>query len=80
MGHDLDDEELKATRRLNRVAKDNIEDIEIEDIETIRSFLLKTESGIELRLVEKENYDKLVKRIKELEEENKELNSILGGQ
>ena len=38
-----------------------------EDIENVRSFLVKLEDGTELKLVEKENYDKLVKRIKELE-------------
>ena len=42
----------------------------IEDIENVRSFLFEFKDGTELRLVEKENYDKLVKRIKELEEEN----------
>ena len=43
------------------------------DLENVRSFLFKLKDGTELRLVEKENYDKLVKRIKELEEENKRL-------
>lgn len=42
-----------------------------KDIENVRSFLFKLEDETELKLVEKENYDKLVKRIKELEEENK---------
>ena len=45
----------------------------IEDIENVRSFLFEFKDGTELRLVEKENYDKLVKRIKELEEENSDL-------
>lgn len=40
----------------------------IEDIENVRSFLFKLKDGTELKLVEKENYDKLVERIKELEE------------
>ena len=40
----------------------------IEDIENVRSFLFKLKDGTELRLVEKENYDKLVEKIKELEE------------
>ena len=39
----------------------------IEDIENVRSFLFEFKDGTELRLVEKENYDKLVERIKELE-------------
>lgn len=39
----------------------------IEDIENVRSFLFKLKDGTELKLVEKENYDKLVERIKELE-------------
>ena len=42
----------------------------IEDIENIRSFLFELADGTKLKLVEKENYDKLVKRIKELEQEN----------
>ena len=37
------------------------------DLENVRSFLFKLKDGTELRLVEKDNYDKLVKRIKELE-------------
>ena len=40
----------------------------IEDIENVRIFLFEFKDGTELRLVEKENYDKLVERIKELEE------------
>lgn len=40
----------------------------IEDIENVRSFLFKLGDGTDLRLIEKENYDKLVERIKELEE------------
>lgn len=42
-----------------------------KDIENVRSFLFKLEDETELKLVEKENYDKLVKRIKELEETKK---------
>lgn len=42
----------------------------IEDIENVRSFLFKLKDGTELRLVEKRNYENLVKRIKELEEDN----------
>lgn len=56
-------QELKAINK-------KVEELRL-DIENIRSFLLKLESGRVLRLVEKENYDKLVKRIKELEEENR---------
>lgn len=41
----------------------------IEDIENVRNFLFKLKDGTELRLVEKRNYENLVKRIKELEEE-----------
>lgn len=37
------------------------------DLYDVRSFLFKLKDGTELRLVEKDNYDKLVKRIKELE-------------
>lgn len=39
----------------------------IEDIENVRSFLFELKDGTKLKLVEKENYDKLVKIIKELE-------------
>lgn len=42
----------------------------MSDIKNVRIFLFEFKDGTELRLVEKENYDKLVKRIKELEEEN----------
>lgn len=45
----------------------------IEDIENVRSFLFKLGDGTELRLVEKENYDKLVERIKKLELKQKEM-------
>ena len=45
----------------------------MSDIKNVRSFLFEFKDGTELRLVEKENYDKLVERIKELEEENKEI-------
>lgn len=38
------------------------------DIKNVRIFLFEFKDGTELRLVEKENYDKLVERIKELEE------------
>lgn len=48
----------------------------IEDIENVRSFLFKLKDGTELKLVEKENYDKLVERIKELEEENATLRRV----
>ena len=40
----------------------------IEDMKSVRSFLLKLSDGRTLRLVEKKNYDRLVERIKELEE------------
>lgn len=40
----------------------------MSDIKNVRSFLFEFKDGTELRLVEKENYDKLVERIKELEE------------
>ena len=88
---DLDDEELKATRKLNGVAKEsNIEEdinlIKLKEIserfsngtETIediinycRNYKIKFENGLKLRVVEKRYFDKLVERIKELEEENK---------
>mgnify|MGYP001625107498 CR=1 FL=1 len=55
---DLDDEELKATRKLNGVNK---------DIERVRTFYFELEDKTGLKLVEKENYDKLVAKIKELE-------------
>lgn len=45
----------------------------MSDIKNVRIFLFEFKDGTELRLVEKENYDKLVKRIKELEEENSDL-------
>ena len=50
----------------------------IEDIENVRSFLFKLKDGTELKLVEKENYDKLVERIKELEEDLYNANCIIG--
>ena len=43
----------------------------MSDIKNVRTFIFEFKDGTELRLVEKENYDKLVERIKELEEENK---------
>ena len=49
----------------------------IEDIENVRSFLFEFKDGTELRLVEKENYDKLVERIKELEAKLEEANKQL---
>ena len=55
---DLDDEEPKATRKLNGVNK---------DIERVRTFYFELEDKTGLKLVEKENYDKLVAKIKELE-------------
>lgn len=42
----------------------------MSDIKNVRTFIFEFKDGTELRLVEKENYDKLVERIKELEEEN----------
>lgn len=85
---DLDNEELKATRKLNGVAKESNIDklIKLKEIskrfnngtETIedimyycRNYEIKFENGLELRVVEKRYFDKLVERIKELEEENK---------
>lgn len=41
----------------------------MSDIKNVRSFLFEFKDGTELRLVEKENYENLVKRIKELEEQ-----------
>ena len=49
----------------------------IEDIENVRSFLFKLKNGTELKLVEKENYDKLVERIKELEDRCKSHQKLL---
>ena len=82
---DLDNEELKATRKLNGVAKESNIDklIKLKEIskrfnngtETIedimyycRNYEIKFENGLELRVVEKRYFDKLVKRIKKLEE------------
>ena len=45
----------------------------MSDIKNVRTFIFEFKDGTELRLVEKENYDKLVERIKELEEENADL-------
>ena len=46
----------------------------IEDIMNYcRNYEIKFENGLELRVVEKRYFDKLVKRIKELEEENAEI-------
>ena len=42
----------------------------MSDIKNVRTFIFEFKDGTELRLVEKENYDKLVEKIKELEEEN----------
>lgn len=47
------------------------------DIKNVRSFLFEFKDGTELRLVEKENYDKLVERIKELEAKLEEANKQL---
>lgn len=53
----------------------------IEDIMNYcRNYELHLGSKITMQVVEKKYFDKLVERIKELEEENKESNSILGGQ
>lgn len=41
----------------------------MNNIEEVRTFSFKLKDGTGIRLVEKENYDKLVKRIKELEKE-----------
>ena len=41
----------------------------MNNIEEVRTFSFKLKDGTVIRLVEKENYDKLVKRIKELEKE-----------
>lgn len=49
----------------------------MSDIKNVRSFLFEFKDGTELKLVEKENYDKLVERIKELEEKLLELLSYL---
>ena len=88
---DLDDEELKATRKLNGADREsNIEEdinlVKLKEIskrfsngtETIediinycRNYEIKFENGLKLRVVEKRYFDKLVERIKELEEENK---------
>lgn len=85
---DLENEELKATRKLNGVAKESNIDklIKLKEIskrfnngtETIedimyycRNYEIKFENGLELRVVEKRYFDKLVEKIKELEEENK---------
>ena len=82
---DLENEELKATRKLNGVAKESNIDklIKLKEIskrfnngtETIedimyycRNYEIKFENGLELRVVEKRYFDKLVKRIKKLEE------------
>lgn len=84
---DLENEELKTTRKLNGVAKESNIDklIKLKEIskrfnngtETIedimyycRNYEIKFENGLELRVVEKRYFDKLVERIKELEEEN----------
>ena len=46
----------------------------IEDIiNYCRNYEIKFENGLKLRVVEKRYFDKLVERIKELEEENKEI-------
>ena len=82
---DLENGELKATRKLNGVAKESNIDklIKLKEIskrfnngtETIedimyycRNYEIKFENGLELRVVEKRYFDKLVKRIKKLEE------------
>ena len=87
---DLENEELKTTRKLNGVAKESNIDklIKLKEIskrfnngtETIedimyycRNYEIKFENGLELRVVEKRYFDKLVERIKELEEENTEI-------
>ena len=50
----------------------------IEDIiNYCRNYEIKFENGLKLRVVEKRYFDKLVERIKELEEENRKLNQIL---
>lgn len=49
----------------------------MSDIKNVRSFLFEFKDGTELRLVEKENYDKLVERIKELEDRCKSHQKLL---
>ena len=67
MAFDLDDEELEATRRLNGVAKDKIE----EDIYIRCKELTKKENARWIGISNQRAIKKLLERIKELEEENK---------
>ena len=62
---DLDDEELEATRRLNGVAKDKIE----EDIYIRCKELTKKENARWIGISNQRAIKKLLERIKELEEE-----------
>lgn len=48
----------------------------MNNIEEVRTFSFKLKDGTGIRLVEKENYDKLVKRIKELEKETTTLKNF----
>lgn len=56
----------EISKRFNN-GTETIEDI----INYCRNYEIKFENGLELRVVEKKYFDKLVKKIKELEEENR---------
>lgn len=58
---------LKEISKRFSNGSETIEDI----INYCRNYEIKFENGLELRVVEKKYFDKLVKKIKELEEENK---------
>ena len=62
----------KILKEISKRFNDGTETIE-DIIKYCRNYEIKFENGLELRVVEKKYFDKLVKKIKELEEENKAL-------
>lgn len=59
----------KILKEISKRFNDGTETIE-DIIKYCRNYEIKFENGLELRVVEKKYFDKLVKKIKELEKEN----------